>query len=205
MMNSVILNYGLGNPSSVQNILRKVGQKSIISSNKNEIESCDVLIIPGVGHFEKAMSLLNESGLSDLITEHANKGKIVVGICLGMQLLCSHSEEGNVNGLGLFDANVIKFKKNDKYKIPNIGWRNVMCQDKTLVNGFPDDPRFYFTHSYYVKCNVAKDVLMEGNYGFDYTVGIRKNNIYGFQFHPEKSHAFGIQLFTNLYSVLNAS
>ena len=205
MVKSVILNYGLGNPSSIQNILRKVGQKSIISSNKKEIESSDVLIIPGVGHFEKAINLLNESGLSDLITEHANKGKIVVGICLGMQLLCSHSEEGNIDGLGLFDANVIKFKKKDNFKIPNIGWRNVSCQDKALIKDFPDDPRFYFTHSYYVKCNVTEDILMESNYGFDYTVGIGMKNVYGFQFHPEKSHAFGIQLFTNLYSTFNAS
>ena len=152
------------------------------------------------------MDLMNDSGLSELIIEHTKKGKIAIGICLGMQLLCSHSDEGDTKGLGLFDAQVIKFKyTSSNYKIPNIGWRNVKCKDNGLIKDFPDDPRFYFTHSYFVKCNIKEDVLMESNYGFDYTVGIRKNNIYGFQFHPEKSHAFGIQLFTNLYAQFNAS
>jgi glutamine amidotransferase len=206
MVNSVILNYGLGNPKSVQNILRKVGQKSIVSSKKEDIESCDVLIIPGVGHFAKAMELMNESGLSELIIKHAELGKPVIGICLGMQLLCSSSEEGDAKGLGLFDAEVLKFKKtNADFKIPNIGWLNVKLTDQSLIENFPDDPRFYFTHSYYVNCKEKADILMESSYGIEYTVGIRKNNIYGFQFHPEKSHAFGIQLFTNLYAQLNAS
>ncbi len=206
MVNSVILNYGLGNPQSVQNMLRKIGLRSIISTKQEDIEANEVLIIPGVGHFSKAMELLNDSGLTERVNKHANEGKIVIGICLGMQLLCTHSEEGDSKGLGLFDANVVKFSKLEKqYKIPNIGWRNTKCNDLLLTDKFPDDPRFYFTHSYYVKCNNNEDVLMQSRYGINYTVGIRKKNIYGFQFHPEKSHAFGMQLFSNLYSKFSAS
>lgn len=169
-------------------------------SSSEEIASAECLIIPGVGHFGRAMDLLTKLDLVEGIKTHAHENKPLLGICLGMQLLCNGSEEGNAEGLGLIDADVIKFRElGNGLKIPNMGWREVDIRDLELNQGYEDNPRFYFTHSYFVRCNQVENQIMTTEYGISYAAAIGKGNTYGFQFHPEKSHHFGKQLLRNLY------
>tara|TARA_B110000879_G_scaffold110344_1_gene147739 strand:+ start:476 stop:1108 length:633 start_codon:yes stop_codon:yes gene_type:complete len=202
----LIYDYGLGNPKSVQNMLSFLNIESTISSDLNELLKSYLVIIPGVGHFGEGMTRLERNGADSVLREYVKSGNYLVGICLGMQLLFDHSEEGDSEGLGFIEGEVVKFSnlKND-LKIPNMGWRNVEILNKNFNINYPDSPRFYFTHSYYVKCKSPNDVLMNANYGFNYNVGVLKNNIIGFQFHPEKSHAFGVELFKNLLKFTNVT
>lgn len=201
-----ILNIGIGNPVSVLNILKNIGLSSRLISSAEEIRTAQRLIIPGVGHFGKAIDLLKKLDLIGGIKEHAYKDKPILGICLGMQLLCNGSEEGGAEGLGLIDADVVKFKNlNNGLKIPNMGWREVNINDQKLKEGYEDIPRFYFTHSYYAICNKLENQFITADYGITYAAGIAKGNTFGFQFHPEKSHYFGKQLLENLFQHNNAS
>lgn len=201
-----ILDFGIGNPKSVLNMLNKLGIPGKIVSNFLDVEKSQALILPGVGHFGRAMELLSQLNLVQPIQNLSAAGKPILGICLGMQLLCNGSEEGGIQGLGIVDADVIKFKNLEPgLKTPNVGWRSVLIKNKDLQVGYPDDPRFYFTHSYYVKCNKLQDEIIRAEYGHSYTAGLKSANTYGFQFHPEKSHEFGMRLLANLYTELNAT
>lgn len=198
----VIINYGLGNLGSIQNMLKKIGCSDvIISSDRSEINKADKLILPGVGAFDNGMSKINESGLLDVLNENALvKKKPVLGICLGMQLLTKGSEEGKLKGLGWIDAETIKFSFGSGFdlKIPHMGWNFIkVAQQHPLVRLLDETSRFYFVHSYYVSCKNSRDVLLTCNYGFDYTCAVKKENIMGVQFHPEKSHKYGMQLLRN--------
>ena len=188
-------------------MLKYLGADSIVTSDKKEIENAEKLILPGVGHFKSAMDNINKLDISELLRKQVlEEKKPILGICLGMQLLCNGSEEGGIQGLGIVDADVIKFKNLESgLKIPNVGWRSVLIKNKDLQVGYPDDPRFYFTHSYYVKCNRLQDEIIRAEYGHSYTAGLKSANTYGFQFHPEKSHEFGMRLLANLYTELNAT
>jgi len=205
----VIINYNMGNLRSVHNKFKRLGVECIISSKKEDIEKADKLILPGVGHFKYGMQNLNEIGIIDILNKKVIKEKTpILGICLGTQLFCSHSEEGNSEGLGWIDAEVIKFNVSDKikYKVPHMGWNDV-----TIVNRNSLDvslsvgetkrlsekeslEQFYFVHSYHLKCNNPQDVWMTTTYDYEYVSAIRRDNIYGTQFHPEKSHDAGYQL-----------
>lgn len=203
----VIIDYGMGNIGSVQNMLKYLGTDSIVSSDKKEIENAEKLILPGVGHFKSAMDNINKLGIAELLkAEVLEKKKPILGICLGMQLMCSHSEEGDVSGLSLIDAKVRKFdfSHNDKLKIPHMGWNKVELlnnRSKIFKGSLLDESRFYFVHSYYVKCNNISDVLTKTDHGLNFDSSFEKGNIFGVQFHPEKSHRFGINLFENFLKI----
>lgn len=195
-----IINYGLGNLGSIQNMLKVIGEKSIISSNPEELDKCDRYILPGVGAFDAGMKKLNESGLTEYIKEKANKEKKpILGICLGMQLLGRKSEEGTLPGLGLIPFDNIRFRLDDTdLKVPHMGWDIVeFKQDNPLLCGLEGTQRYYFVHSYHALCDSKENVLMTCDYGYEFAASVVKGNIMGVQFHPEKSHDFGMALLRN--------
>ena len=196
-----IINYGLGNPNSIQNMIKRIGGKCQISSDKNVIANADKLILPGVGHFKKGMENLRNSGLIEILNNRVLKNKIpVLGICLGMQLLTKHSEEGDCEGLGWIDAQTVKFRFTEEsdLKIPHMGWNEVHYIKQSYINqDLSTNPRNYFVHSYYVKCNNQNDILATSHYGFDFTCAVEHENIIGMQFHPEKSHKYGMEILNN--------
>ena len=190
----VIVDYGLGNLGSIQNMIKKLGHISIISSNKEEISKATKLILPGVGSFDKGMHELNKTGLTELLDVLVLINKVpVLGICLGMQLMTNSSEEGLEKGLGWIDAKVKKFLFENKYlKVPHMVWNYIRkVKESNFYNSNHSD-RFYFVHSYYVECNDKEDILSKTEYGLDFVSSFKKENIMGIQCHPEKSHKFGM-------------
>ncbi len=200
-MKIAIINYGLGNLGSVKNMLKKVGCTNVaVTSNPDEIAAADKLILPGVGAFDQGMKSLAESGLIPILDKLILEDKkSVLGICLGAQLMTKSSEEGLLPGLGWFDAKVKKFNFEDKkLKIPHMGWNEVHAEKGHLtVNSLEKPTRFYFVHSYYIKANNVKDVLLTCNYGTPFCAAIQHENMTGMQFHPEKSHKFGMAVFAS--------
>lgn len=195
-----IINYGLGNLGSIQNMLKVIGEKSIISSDIDELNKCDRFILPGVGAFDAGMSRLNESGLARYIKKVAlEEQKPILGICLGMQLLGRKSEEGVLPGLKLISFDNIRFRlDNTDLKVPHMGWDVVAFeQDNPLLKNLEGTQRYYFVHSFHAKCDSVENVLMTCDYGYEFACAVVKNNIMGVQFHPEKSHDFGMALLTN--------
>ena len=199
-MSIVIVNYGLGNLAAIKNMLRKLGHDSVISSDVDVIAGAGKLIIPGVGAFGKGMENIKSMNLLDVLNKKALNEKVpVLGICLGMQLLTSHSEEGNVNGLNWIPLQTKKFvfSQEQKLTIPHMGWTDVEYKpNHWLFKGYTEQPRFYFAHSYYVEYTPAYSVA-EAVYGFKFACAIEHENIVGVQFHPEKSHRFGLNLLNN--------
>ena len=201
----VLIDYGMGNLRSVQKKFIMVGADVKISSDPKVITNANKLVLPGVGHFNNGIKKLKESK----IWESLNKKVLVeqtpiLGICLGMQLMAKYSEEGEVEGLGWFDANVIKFqvKNHLKYKVPHIGWNNTIIAKKSeLFHGIPTNALFYFVHSYHVICKNHEDILTTTEYEYQFTSSIQKDNIYGTQFHPEKSHDWGELVFQNFVNL----
>ncbi len=196
-MSVVIINCGLGNLASVKNMIKKVGGSSVISSDHEEINATEKLVLPGVGHFKKGMENLKESGLYEVVNKKVVEDKTpILGICLGMQLMTSHSEEGDVDGFGWIDAQTTKFSFDDpSVKVPNIGWNEINYAKDSVFNT-DEQQRYYFVHSYKVSCNNQSDVLATANYGgLDYVCAFQKENIVGMQYHPEKSHRFGMEVF----------
>jgi glutamine amidotransferase len=197
---TTIINYNLGNPKSIKNMLSYLGVDALISDDLNKLKSADRLILPGVGHFAHGMNQLNNLGFTDVIKEHAlTQQKPILGICLGMQLMTNFSEEGDVDGLGLIDAQTKKFQLQDKsLKIPHMGWNEVLWQKESpIINSLSEKPRYYFVHSYFVECNHQDDVLGTTHYGQEFVSAFQHDNIIGMQFHPEKSHRFGMELVQN--------
>lgn len=197
----VIIDYGMGNIGSIDNMLKYLGVKAIISSDINVISSADKIILPGVGHFDRAMTNIKNLGLMDVINEMALvEKKPFLGICLGMQIMCESSDEGILSGLSLVQAEVKKFDfgLDSKLKVPHMGWNNICINKSSIIlDGLNNESRFYFVHSYYVKCQNEVDILTKTNYGFDFVSSFEVNNLIGAQFHPEKSHRFGVNLFRN--------
>lgn len=195
-----IINYGLGNLGSIANMLKVIGEKSVITSDKNEIEAADKIILPGVGAFDAGMTRLEEAGLVELLRSQAlEAGKPILGICLGMQLLGRKSEEGSLPGLGLIPFDNLRFRLDDKeLKVPHMGWDIVTFrQQNPLLEGLSGTQRYYFVHSFHAKCDSPDNVLMTCDYGYEFAAAVVSGNIYGVQFHPEKSHDFGMALLTN--------
>lgn len=201
LKNIVIIDYGAGNHFSVHKKLNRLGYKVTTSNNIDKIRSADKIVMPGVGHFGKAMENLKQLNLIDVLNEEVlNNNKPILGICLGMQLMASYSEEGNIKGLNWFDATVEKFKINNQllHKVPHTGWNQIKInKESTLLKKIPNKSEFYFVHSYYFKCNNQSDILCETQYESKFVSAIEKKNIYGTQFHPEKSHDIGMQLLKN--------
>lgn len=200
-----IIDYGMGNLNSVKRKLDRMHVSSIITSAHDQILKCDKIILPGVGHFAKAISELRSRGLFDLVSEEVLiKRKLVLGICLGMQLMTNHSEEGDIGGLGWIDANVVRFNVSDKvkYKIPHTGWNTLKnMKESQLLEGLNFNSEFYFVHSYHVNCINRNDILAETIYDYPFTSAFQKENIFGVQFHPEKSHDAGEILMENFVNL----
>lgn len=198
-----IIDYGLGNLVSVKNMLKKVGAESVITDKISEIEKAKKMILPGVGAFDNGMTLIKQKGLLGILNKKATEEKIpVLGICLGMQLLTGSSEEGVEKGLGWVDAQTIKFNFSDKtLKIPHMGWSYINVKKENALIRREDKHRFYFVHSYYVKCNDTDDIVASCNYGNEFTCIFNHENIYGAQFHPEKSLKFGMELLANFNKI----
>jgi glutamine amidotransferase len=199
---TVIVDYGLGNLGSIKNMLNHIGYNAEISSDHEKIRAAVRLILPGVGAFDQGMKNLEESGLIPLLNQKVLEEKTpVLGICLGMQLFTNKSEEGVLPGLGWVDAETIKFnstKTGKKFPIPHMGWEYVSEKGNSpLLEGMYEDPKFYFVHSYYVKCNHPQEAILTSNYILEFDSGFQKGNILGVQFHPEKSHKYGMKLLTN--------
>lgn len=195
----IIIDYKIGNVGSILNMLEKIGVDAVISSDIGQIKNASKLILPGVGSFDNGMKNLEEMGLISVLEEKVLKGKTpILGICLGMQLFARKSEEGVLNGLGWIDGEVRKFKLDNSFKIPHMGWNTIdICKKDPLFADMEDEIKFYFVHSYHFACKSQDDILATTNYGYDFPSIIRKENIIGVQFHPEKSHKYGMKLLKN--------
>lgn len=191
----------MGNLGSVKRKLDRINAEAIITSNADEIISCEKFILPGVGHFGTAVAEIRSRGLWELLNEQVIiEKKPILGICLGMQLMAKHSEEGNIEGFGWFDAEVVHFSVKDKlkHKVPHMGWNRVTVEkESSLFDNVDLETGFYFVHSYHLKCNDRKDVLNITEYDYSFVSAVQKDNIYGVQYHPEKSHDAGEQLLRN--------
>lgn len=197
-----VIDYGLGNVGSILNMLKHVGEKNTVCAHsQDEIESADKYILPGVGNFDAGMSLLIKSGMREALDEEIKvKRKPILGICLGMQMLGNGSEEGDEKGLGYIDFFCKKIHTRDnKLKVPHMGWDYVdfVQRDNALLQDSDVEKRFYFVHSYYAECSNSDDVWLTCDYGERIVAAVHNDNVYGTQFHPEKSHKFGMEIFQN--------
>ena len=186
----VIINYGAGNIQSIMFAIERLGFKAVLSNNPDEIKAADKVIFPGVGEASSAMKMLRESGLDSLIPTLKQP---VLGICLGMQLMCKSSEEGNTKGLGIFDVDVVKFS--NKVKVPQMGWNQIYNLKSPLFEGINENEYMYLVHSFYAPLCI--EAIATTNYEVEYASALQKDNFYGTQFHPEKSGDVGEQILGN--------
>jgi glutamine amidotransferase len=199
----VIIDYGLGNLGSVKNSLDKLGVKSIVSNSVKKIATGSGLILPGVGSASEGMKNLQKYGLGEMILEQIKMKKPILGICLGMQLLFSSSEEGNTECLNIIEGKVKKFNIN--LKVPQMGWNQVSQKSSKLFSGINNNSYFYFVHSYYCQPREIKIIKGSTNYELNFCSTIEKNNIFGVQFHPEKSGDNGLRLLKNFTDIAYAN
>jgi len=200
-----IIDYGLGNLGSIANMLKAIGEKTIVTSDAEKIHNVERLILPGVGAFDAGKEQLEKRGLDSVIQREVASGKPILGICLGMQLLGRKSEEGKKAGLGLipfdnvrFDFSNIDENLRKQLKIPHMGWDIVAFKKNVpLLQDIQGTQRYYFVHSYHAVCDSEENVLMTCDYGYEFVAAVCKDNVYGAQFHPEKSHDFGMKIFEN--------
>jgi len=195
----VIVDYGMGNVGSIKNMLHRVGAASVIAAEPEAIRSAEKLILPGVGAFDKAMECLDRLNLIGVLNEKVlREGAPLLGICLGMQLLSRRSEEGQRPGLGWIDAETVRFRFDESHaglKLPHMGWNAVdVVRPSPILDDRHEGSRFYFVHSYHVRCAEERHVLAVATYGVTFHAAVIHGNIMGTQFHPEKSHKFGMRL-----------
>lgn len=193
-MKIVIINYGAGNIQSIKFAIQRLGYEAVLSNDAKEIETADKVIFPGVGEASSAMNKLKATQLNILIPDLKQP---VLGICLGMQLMCDYCEEGNTKGLGIFDVNVLKF--NNHLKVPQIGWNQIENLKSEIFNGINEKEYMYLVHSYYVPLNSY--CIASTNYGIPYASALKKNNFFGVQFHPEKSSTAGSKVLANFLNL----
>ena len=197
-MSVSLVSYGLGNLGSVVNMLKRAGAEARLVSTPDDILASERVLLPGIGAFDEGMARLRDQGLEAPLREFAASGRPLFGICLGMQLLLDGSEEGDAPGLGLIPGRSVRFAETDGLRVPHMGWNLVdPTRADPLVDGLPDDSRFYFVHSYRVVPARAEDTLGTTAYGVPFASMIRSGNVMGAQFHPEKSHAFGMTILRN--------
>jgi len=198
----VIIDFGMGNLRSVEIKIKKFCKNVVISSDKSVISDAEKIILPGVGAFKKGMENIKNNDFEKILNKKIIKEKTsILGICLGMQLLSESSEEGNIKGLSWIKGKTKKFsfQKEKNFKIPHVGWNSVDIKksNNILFKGVPKETYFYFTHSYHLVCKNKEDILSTTNYGYDFISSIHRENIYGTQFHPEKSHRIGMKIIQN--------
>ena len=201
-----LIDYGVGNINAFVNVYKRLNIPTRIAKNLSDLDHVEKLILPGVGSFDYAMNQLNASGMREKLDDLVLNDKIpVIGICVGMQLMANYSEEGEVEGLKWIDAAVKKFhehKIKSHTKFPHMGWNDVTPKNSNLLfKGLEDDSLFYFSHSYYFICNQESEVVGTSEYGGEFCCAVNKENIYGIQFHPEKSHHYGETLLNNFASI----
>lgn len=199
-----IIDYGVGNISAFRNIYKQLNIPVKIVSKETDLTDVEKIILPGVGHFDYAMTRFHDSGMVEKINQMViHENTPVVGICVGMQMMAKRSDEGILPGLGWIDAEVKKFDSSltvgqTKLPLPHMGWNDIRSERTTpILTGLENDAQFYFLHSYYFVCNDENDRIASTNYGADFTCAANHKNVYGVQFHPEKSHKYGIQLLKN--------
>jgi imidazole glycerol-phosphate synthase subunit HisH len=197
-----VIDYGIGNVKSIVNMFKKIGADVALVNTPEQICAVDKIVLPGVGSFDSAMIKLENSGLIDSIKKHALVDrKPLLGICLGMQMLGRNSEEGRLAGLDFipFECKKFKFSNDSKLKIPHMGWDIVSLNitEDLLLQNLGNKPRYYFVHSFYAVCDNDENILMSCDYGNEFTAAVKNGNIYGVQFHPEKSHKFGMAILEN--------
>lgn len=201
----IIVDYGMGNLGSIKNMFKKIGVSAVISSDHAEIDKAEKLILPGVGSFDTAMERIESSGLRPLLNKKALEDKIpVLGICLGMQLLTEGSDEGKLPGLGWIPGFTRRFVLPEELnlKVPHMGWNRVFTTEPSILTaGLPEEPRYYFVHSYFVHATDRKNSILTTEYGVTFDSAIQRGNIMGVQFHPEKSHKFGMKLLGNFAGI----
>jgi len=200
----VIIDYGMGNLRSVYKAFERINTRAEITTDIKQILKAEKIVLPGVGHFKKGMESLIKTGLAEVINKKVMIDKVpILGICLGMQLMTDFSEEGNVPGFGWIKARTKKFSfRTNGLKIPHMGWNNISIKkENKLLDGLKEEDMFYFVHSYFVSCENGDDILSKTNYGNDFVSSISKENIYGCQFHPEKSHNSGLKILKNFVSI----
>lgn len=189
----------MGNVGSLMNILRKLGSDAQVTSDAADIGRASKLVLPGVGAFDAAMSRIRAAGfIEPLHDKVVHERTPILGICLGMQLLMERSEEGTLSGFGWIRGSVRRFQPSSGHPVPHMGWNRVVLRRETaLTREMEDEPRFYFVHSYYVQCDDPADVMLTATYGLEFCAAVARGNIFGVQFHPEKSHRYGLRLFRN--------
>ncbi|MDP7628149.1 MAG: imidazole glycerol phosphate synthase subunit HisH [SAR202 cluster bacterium] len=198
----IIVDYGIGNQGSILNRLKRMSVEAAVSSKPEDIEEAEKLILPGVGYFATGMENLRSYNLLPVLHQRVIVDKVpILGICLGMQLFTQRSEEGNANGLGWIDAETIKFdvsEEHNKLPVPHMGWNSIkVMTNSPIIANLPEGATYYFTHSYYVRCSDNVNIVATTHYGHDFTSIVQRDNIFGTQFHPEKSHQQGIALLQN--------
>ena len=194
-MKIVIINYGAGNIKSIQFAISRLGYEAVLSNDAEKIKNADKVIFPGVGEASSAMKMLKETGLDALIPQLKQP---VLGICLGMQLMCNHSEEGDTQGLGIFDVEVKRFS--NEVKVPQIGWNQIANLKTNLFKGIREKEYMYLVHSFYA--TICEETIAETEYGILYSTALQKDNFYGVQFHPEKSSTAGEQILDNFLKLV---
>ena len=197
-----IIDYGLGNIQAFLTMYKRLGIEARRACRPDELKDASKIILPGVGAFDHAIELLDGSGMRDILHEQVHENQIpVLGVCVGMQILANSSEEGTRAGLGWIEGKVQRFSSNSlssNLPMPHMGWNDVCpSSNSPLFKGFSDDVRFYFLHSYYYECDDKIHVAGSAEYGFNFDCSIQKDNVFGVQFHPEKSHHWGAMLLKN--------
>ncbi len=195
-----IIDYGLGNVRAFANVYKKLNIPTLIVRRVEDMKAVKKIILPGVGAFDQAMQMLEKSGMRRLIDDLVLYHHVpVLGVCVGMQMLARSSEEGNLPGLGWIDADVMRvYSSSSKRPLPHMGWNDIKAiKDNSLFRNIDQGTLFYFLHSFYMHCNKMEDVIATVNYGSEFTCAVNAGNVYGVQFHPEKSHRFGSQLLKN--------
>ncbi len=200
-----IVNYNAGNIKSIKNMLKKLGYEALISQKAEDIDKAEKLILPGVGSFDYGILQIKELGLWDSISNKIKEGIPIMGICLGAQVLGCSSQEGKEKGFNVFDMDIVKFdisRLENFQRIPHMGWNNIkMAKESKLIKEMDDEKRYYFVHSYHFKVNENSCVAANCKYGYEFPCFLEKDNIFAIQFHPEKSHKYGMEIMKNFASL----